>query len=264
MLKFVFTLILLFCISFSVQSQNCDLRLDGYILDFHDNSILAKAEIKILNTNKYLISNNKGYFKFEGLCPGQYDIEISHLKCETVTKKISLDTSLTKTFYLEHHLEELEAVSVNAKEKTTTNTAQEIIIKANKIEAYSSGSLGDITQTIAGVSSLNTGNNIVKPIIHGLHSSRVITIQNGVRMQDQEWGLEHAPTVDVNALQEVNLIKGASALAYSGDAIGGAIVLKPSKVYKVDSLFGKTIGAYNSNNQGFTLSTSLLKTTKKG
>lgn len=256
---------LFFCIvSYSAKSQDCDLTLDGYILDFHDNTVLVKADLKLLNTNKHTVSNNKGYFRFEGLCPGKYEIEVSHLKCETVTRKIILNTSKTKTIYLEHHLEELEAVSVNAKDKTTTNTAQETIIKLSEIEKFSSGSLGNITETIAGVSALNTGNNIVKPIIHGLHSSRVITIQNNVRMQDQEWGLEHAPTIDVNALQEVNLIKGASALAYSGDAIGGAIVLKPSKVYNVDSLFGKTIAVYNSNNRGVTLSSSLIKTTKKG
>jgi len=256
------TVLLLFTIS--AKSQNCDLTLEGYVIDFHDNSALQKAELRILKTNRFVISNDKGYFSFDGLCPGKYDLEISHLKCETLVKKITLDTSKKINFKLEHHLEELEAVYLKAEQNTITNTAQETVIKAYIIEDYSSGSLGDITETIAGVSTLNTGNNIVKPIIHGLHSSRVITIQNGVRMQDQEWGLEHAPTVDVNALQEVSLIKGASALAYSGDAIGGAIVLKHSRVYRVDSLFGRTIGVYDSNNNGFTLSSSLFKTTDKG
>jgi len=246
-------------------SQECDNILSGKIIDFHNNTLLENATIKLTGTNKITISNKKGQFKFENLCNDTYKIEVSHIACETKTIEITVNGDSFRSITLEHHLEELGEVNINSKiTQKATKTAQEVTIKAAKIEAFSSGSLGDITQTISGVSSLNTGSNIVKPIIHGLHSSRVITIQNGVRMQDQEWGLEHAPTVDVNALQEITLIKGASALAYSGDAIGGAIVLKPTKIFNQDSLFGKTIAVYDSNNRGYTLSSSLIKSTEKG
>ena len=29
-------------------------------------------------------------------------------------------------------------------------------------------------------------------------------INNGVRMQDQEWGKEHAPNIDVNSIEKNN------------------------------------------------------------
>ncbi|MEM9681251.1 MAG: TonB-dependent receptor, partial [Bacteroidota bacterium] len=263
-MKNIFLFLFILTTSFSF-SQNCNHVLTGEIRDFHDNTTLENATIKLIGTNKITISDKQGKFRFEDLCDKTYQIEVSHMACETKTITVEVSGDTFELITLEHHLEQLGEVTINTKvTRKETKTAQEAVIKVSEIEEFSSGSLGDITQTIAGVSSLNTGNNIVKPIIHGLHSSRVITMQNGVRMQDQEWGMEHAPTVDVNALQEITLVKGASALAYSGDAIGGAIVLKPSRIYKGDSLFGKTIASYNSNNRGYTVSSSLTKTFEKG
>jgi iron complex outermembrane receptor protein len=252
------------CFSTSAMSQNCTYILKGSVTDFHDNSPLSEATIQVKGTNLYAVTNDQGEFTFKNLCLQKYSLIVSHVSCETQTIEVDTHKKQFLRIKLEHHLEELNEVQVKGKVDKTTLTGQEAVIKSAKIEEFSSGSLADITTSIAGVSSLNTGNNIVKPIIHGMHSSRVITIQNGVRMQDQEWGMEHAPTVDVNASQEIILVKGAAALAYSGDAIGGAIVLKPRKIYKVDSLFGKAITSYNSNNRGYTLSSSFSKTTRKG
>ena len=260
----IFWVIALVLYSTIALSQNCTYTLKGSVTDFHDNSPLVGATIQVKGTKLYAVTNERGEFALKNLCAQVYSLVISHISCETQTLEVDIREKRFVKLRLEHHLEELNEVQVETKVDKKTATAQEAVIKLAKIEKFSSGSLADVTKTIAGVSSLNTGNNIVKPIIHGLHSSRVITMQNGVRMQDQEWGMEHAPTVDVNASQEITLVKGAAALAYSGDAIGGAIVLKPAKIYKVDSLFGKTITSFNSNNRGYTLSSSVTKTTEKG
>ena len=256
--------LLVFLYGSTIFAQDCTLQLYGNVEDFHEDTSLPNAVVHIKELNKFTTTDSNGFFKFKNLCKGNFTLEVSHISCETKTIQVSLTKNLNISVNLEHHLEDLEEISVDAKVKKETKTAQETVVKTADIESFSSGSLGDITKNIAGVSSLNTGSNIVKPIIHGLHSSRVITIQNGVRMQDQEWGLEHAPTVDVNAFQEINLVKGASALAYSGDAIGGAIVLKPTKIYREDSIYGKTISVFNANNSGSTLSSSLIKTSEKG
>lgn len=261
--KIFWVIAMVFCFT-TAWSQTCTYTLKGSVTDFHDNSPLAGATIEVKGTKHYAVSNDQGEFTLKDLCLQVYSLVVSHISCETQTIEIDTRKKQFVRLQLEHHLEELNEVQVKGKVDKATLTGQETIIKSAKIEEFSSGSLADITTSIAGVSSLNTGNNIVKPVIHGLHSSRVITVQNGVRMQDQEWGMEHAPTVDVNASQEIVLVKGAAALAYSGDAIGGAIVLKPSKTYKVDSIFGKTITSFNSNNRGYTLSSSFTKTTKKG
>ena len=117
---------------------------------------------------------------------------------------------------------------------------------------------------LSGVSSLNKGNGIVKPIVNGLHSSRIIMVNNGVRMQDQEWGAEHAPNIDINSVGRLTLIKSASALQYGGDAMGGVIIAEALKVPVKDSLYGKTMTSVASNGRGGILTSNLTKSYSSG
>ena len=252
-------------LAFPSYAQQCDYAFLGEIKDFHDGTPIVGATVYIKSLDKYTTSDHNGKFKIQRLCKGELTLMISHIACETKTETFTLNGDLYKLIQLEHHIEELSEVDIKAElAKKETKTAQETIIKTEKIENFSSASLANATETISGVSTLSTGNNIVKPVINGFHSSRILIMNNGVRMEDQEWGIEHAPNIDVNSVNEISVVKGASALAYGGDAVGGAIVLKPSKIFKKDSLFGKTIASYNSNNRGYSINSSITKTTDKG
>jgi iron complex outermembrane receptor protein len=83
-------------------------------------------------------------------------------------------------------------------------------------------------------------------------------------MEDQEWGAEHAPNIDINSISNLTLIKGAGALQYSGDAVGGVIVAEASKVPVKDSLYGKSIMTATSNGRGSSLSSKLTRSYKNG
>jgi iron complex outermembrane receptor protein len=144
------------------------------------------------------------------------------------------------------------------------NTTQEQRLATATLERYSGGSLGDALKEISGVSSLNTGSNIVKPSINGLTGSRVLILNDGVRMQDMEWGDEHAPNIDINAADQVSVIKGAATLKFAGDAIGGVVVIDRERVAVQDSLFGKTLLSGMTNGRGGTGSTELTKTWESG
>ena len=83
-------------------------------------------------------------------------------------------------------------------------------------------------------------------------------------MEDQEWGAEHAPNVDINSVGNLTLIKGAGVLQYSGDAVGGVIVAEASKVAVKDSLYGKTLLTAASNGRGSSLTSQLTKSFQNG
>jgi len=89
-------------------------------------------------------------------------------------------------------------------------------------------SLGEMMKGIMGVQSLQTGSTISKPVIHGMHSSRVIILNQGVRQEGQNWGSEHAPEVDPFVSKNIQVIKGPAGLRYGGDAIGGIVMLEPN------------------------------------
>ena len=256
--------ILLCLITCSIYSQNCKHVLKGNVKDFHNGSAIQNATLYIEQLNKYTTTNNKGEFIFNNICSGSLVLVVSHISCETKTITMDIKGDVVKDITLEHHIEELNEVTVTGAINNETSTGQESLIKSDVIEDFSSSSLGDVLKTVSGVSSINTGNTIVKPVINGLHSSRIIIMSNGVRLQDQEWGIEHAPNIDVNASENISVIKGANALVYGGDAIGGTIVLKPKRAILVDSLFGKAVVSGQSNGSGISISSSLSKTFKSG
>ena len=232
---------LMLCLSSIMIGQNCILNFKGNVKDFHDGSTIEGATIKIEGSDIYSLTDQKGDFIIENICFVKFKVIVSHVSCESKVIAVNLDETSFLNIKLEHHIEELTEVNVNAKVDKKTNTAQETIIDNEIIERYSALSLGDAIKEIPGVSSINTGNTIVKPVINGLHSSRILIMSNNVRLQDQEWGIDHAPNIDINNVNQISVIKGSGVLQYGGDAVGGVIILKPSRNIKSDTLFGKTI-----------------------
>jgi len=250
--------------SLTNYAQECTITFKGSVIDFHDGSAIFGATIYIKNLDRYTTSDFDGTFKIDKLCKGKLDLVISHVSCDTKNITVNLLEDTTREINLEHHIEELKAVSIKSASNFNTKTKQSSILKNDVIEKYSNQNLGDALKEISGVSSINTGNTIVKPMINGLHSSRVVVMTNNVRLQDQEWGIEHAPNVDINTADKITVVKGANSLEFGGDAIGGVILIEPNRVILKDSLFGKSILSGQTNGRGFSFHSSLTKTTKKG
>ena len=248
-----------------VFSQKCDNTLTGIITDLHDGSPLVDANVIVAGSEIYAQTDLDGEFKIPNLCDGTYSLQVSHSDCLTQGFTVRISGNTTKKFRMEHHLEELDQIVLKGKSSgENTKTLVENQISTEDLERFSSGSIGDALNSLSGVSSLNTGNTVVKPMINGLHSSRVVIINKGVRMEDQEWGAEHAPNIDINSVDNLTLIKGAGALQYSGDAVGGVIVANAPNAPVIDSLFGKTLLTGATNGRGFSVSTQLTKTSHSG
>jgi iron complex outermembrane receptor protein len=257
-------LILLFS-SISSLSQNCDNTLSGRVTDLHDGSLLMGATLIVAGTDQAVQTDFDGKFVLSNLCNNTYSIQVSHPNCLTRGFTLKISGNTAKSFKLEHHLEELNQVTIEGKAYSNkSKTILENTISKEELERFSSGSLGDALNSLSGVSSLNTGNTVIKPLINGLHSSRVVIINNGVRMQDQEWGAEHAPNIDINSIGNLTLIKGAGALQYSGDAVGGVIVAEALKISVKDSLYGKTLLTAATNGRGSSLTSQLTKSFQNG
>jgi iron complex outermembrane receptor protein len=255
----------LFCVVTCVSyAQECTYNFKGTVTDYHDGTSIFGATIFIVNLDRYTTSNAEGQFEINNLCTGKIQVLISHISCETAEVFIDLNKNIFQKFYLEHHTEELKEIRIATTSELKRKTTQSTILKSDVIDQYSSQNLGDVLKNIAGVSAINTGNTIVKPMINGLHSSRIILMTNGVRLQDQEWGIEHAPNIDINTAEKITVIKGTNALEFGGDAIGGVIVVEPNRIIVKDSLYGKSIATGQANGQGFSFHSSLSKSTKKG
>ena len=80
---------------------------------------------------------------------------------------------------------------------------------------------------LPGVSIVSTGPGISKPSIRGLSYDRVVTIYQGVRLENQQWGDEHGMGISTSGINSVEVIKGPSYVLYGSDAMGGALYVEP-------------------------------------
>ena len=222
---------------------------------------LAGSHIHI--GKKTVSSDVSGNYTIRKLPTGNIKVFVSFVGYKSVDTLVNLSGDQVLNFTLKENTDQLQEVVVRQKANTLNKSILEQKIKTETIEKFSNQTLGDILKEVAGVSSLKTGSSVVKPVINGLFGSRVPIINNNVRLEDQEWGTEHAPNFDVNAAGKITVIKGASGLQYGGDAVGGLVVIEPISV-KRDTLFGKTILNLASNGRGGSVSSSLHKGNDKG
>jgi iron complex outermembrane receptor protein len=216
------------------------------------------SDIYIHIGQKIIRCDASNIYKVENLPFGNTKIFISLIGYQSIDTIIDLKSNLKLDFKLKISTNRLQEVVIQQKADSNNKSFAEQHVNLKTIEKYSNQSLGDILKEVAGISSLKTGNTVVKPIINGLYGSRVPIINNNVRLEDQQWGTEHAPNFDVNSASKITVIKGASGLQYGGDAIGGLVLIESLNVKK-DTLFGKTILNLDSNGKGGSVSSSIHK-----
>ena len=68
-------------------------------------------------------------------------------------------------------------------------------------------SLGSLLEGISGMSSIQTGTIVSKPVIHGMYGNRILMVSNGARLTGQQWGADHAPEVDENSDSDIEVVK---------------------------------------------------------
>ena len=252
MLKKIFFFFCLIVFANALYSQN---TISGKIL-FQEP--INPSVIHIHIGQKIFRSDVSGNYSADNLTFGTTKIFISHIGYQSIDTVIDLKSNLKLNFKLKLNTTQLQEVIIQQKTDGNNKSVAEQQLKLKTIEKYSNQSLGDALKEIAGVSSLKTGNAVVKPIINGLYGSRVPIINNNVKLEDQQWGTEHAPNFDINSAHKITVIKGASGLQYGGDAIGGLVIIEPLSVKK-DTLFGKTIFNFDTNGKGGSVSSILHK-----
>ncbi|MDO4763600.1 MAG: TonB-dependent receptor [Flavobacteriaceae bacterium] len=111
-------------------------------------------------------------------------------------------------------------------------------VSKKDLEKSSGGNLANTLKNIAGITLLQSGANISKPVIQGLSNQRIMVLNNGVKIESQQWGHDHAPEIDPFLAQNIEVIKGAEAVKYGANAMGGVVLLKSEKL----PYFGQNIG----------------------
>lgn len=219
-------------------ASSCSCTISGKIVDAKTNEALEFVSLQIKGTSKGTSTDVNGYFEFKDICEIEVDLLISRIGYKSITHhhdifhnglivKLAPDNLILESIVVE---EEAEVGGFKSNPAATINNKDLAQLKSE--------SLGNVLSSITGVSTLSTGSNVAKPIIHGLHSNRILIINNGIRHESQDWGLEHAPEIDASLINNIEIIKGASAVKYGPNALGGVILISPPEMELTSHLHG--------------------------
>jgi iron complex outermembrane receptor protein len=221
-----------------LHAQDCHLALRGHIFESETGEPLAFASVSIPEAEKGAVADENGYFFIAGLCDNRkYTVEISHVECDHFSQALQIRENTEMDFRLTHNTV-LKEVVVREKALAPQTAQAESTVGREEMEATRGINLGETLKRLPGVTTLNTGATIAKPVIQGLHSNRIAIVSNGVALEGQQWGSEHAPEIDPFTADKIVVVKGAAGVRYGAGAMAGAVVLSPAPLRKEEGWGG--------------------------
>ena len=239
----------MFFLSVPVLAQECDLSITGHVRDTRTGEAIAYATVFLEEARRGTVSDSSGFFQIESVCTDEYHMVVSHVGCETKQRYFRLMRDTVLAITLEHNRRFLDEVSVTGDAiENTTQAVQSLGEEA--ISKNANQNLGNMLETVAGVSTIRNGNSIAKPVVHGLYGNRLTILNNGIAQSGQQWGLDHSPEIDPLAANRISVVKGVSALEYPGNSLGSVVRVDPAPIRKEPHLHGKGNLFLESNGRG--------------
>ncbi len=213
----------------SLLAQDCEFTIRGKVIHLENNEPIEAAYIWISEAEKGAVTDQNGNFLIRNICAGSYSLSIQYLGHTDIKDTIEISNgSFNKTYRMEDDSFVLDGVEIHGhRDAVQTTTAVSALYGEALLESRGEN-LGESLKRISGVSSFSTGNSISKPVIHGMHSNRIMILNNGVRLEGQQWGAEHAPEIDPFLADEITVIKGAETVRFGPEAMGGVILVNPA------------------------------------
>ena len=229
----------LFAVTFSLYGQET-LNL---IIEDKGGQPLPSAVVHFVG--KHFVSDSNGKVSIPKLSQGKYPIKVNYLGFLDYEAIITIPAPNPYRVTMQEEVNQLAGTTlIGHVAKPVTAT---VAIDKPKLQQKSGEELAKVLTTVTGVSMIQTGATIAKPVIHGLHSNRILILNNEVRQEGQQWGADHAPEIDPAVADRIAVVKGADAVRYGSDALGGVVVITPNKLPYGDGLHGQISPSFASN-----------------
>lgn len=245
-------LLILSVLLYRIEWLNAQIVVKGKIVDEQELP-LANAKVWIHELSKGVLSDIESNFEIKIQKKGNYHLHISYLgyKSKILDLYIEKDTFLyiqllpsqleLKDVVIESNIQK---IIIQESSQDLSLVTQDFILKRNFDNLLKS------LDRLPGINTINIGVGASKPVIRGLSFNRVVVAENGIKQEGQQWGGDHGLEIDAFNVDEIEILKGPSALFYGSDAMGGVIhIRQKSPVH--DGISLQAIQGYRSNNQSF-------------
>lgn len=232
----------------SVFAQN---ELKGVVRDMKGNVGLAGVSVYIPDLKLGAATSADGKFRIRNVPRGTYLVVASLVGYADQTKEITIKETATVDFVLEHDgtaLEEVVITGVASATERKSNPVPISVVSKNNLIQNSAANIIDAISTAPGVSQMTLGPNISKPFIRGLGYNRVVTVNDGIRQEGQQWFDEFGEEIDEFSVDKVEIMKGPASLSYGSDAMAGVINMIAAPPLPQGQIKANLLSNYQTNN----------------
>jgi iron complex outermembrane recepter protein len=154
-------------------------------------------------------------------------------------------------------VEELDPIVVESSPlapSVTKSTQAWTVLSGDELDKAKRATIAETLSEMPGVSQTGFGPAANRPIIRGLDKHRVRVLQNGTDTFDfSAQSADHAVRIDPLLVDRIEVLRGASALLYGGNAIGGVVNVIDRRI--PTSPYGapgaSLLSSYSSINEGW-------------
>ncbi|MFD2036168.1 TonB-dependent receptor [Belliella marina] len=236
-----------------------DFKLTGKIVDESGEGLMASVFIHELG--KGTAADIDGNFEINKLRPGNYHLHVTHLGYKSLSQTLTIqDADVEFSTTMIASAIQLESLTIEAnpfKNGPLEQSQTILVIDRDYIEKNNAGTFANTLEKLPGISTINTGVGISKPVIRGMSFNRIMINDRGIKQEGQQWGADHGLEIDPFDVDRVEIIKGPASLMYGSDGMAGVINISPP-AFKQDGEIEATVTSmYRNNNDMFSNSASI-------
>ncbi|QMU26879.1 TonB-dependent receptor [Adhaeribacter radiodurans] len=232
-----------------VLAQN---TLFGKVVDQATQEPLIGATVYLPDLRKGAATTETGNFQIRNLPRGRFLVQISYVGYVSTARSITISGETTLDFPLAASATEINTVvitGVSASTEMRRNPVPTSVIEGTQLRQRSANNIIDAIAHSPGISQISTGAAISKPVIRGLSANRVITLNNGMRQEGQQWGDEHGIEIDEASVDRAEIVKGPGSIMYGSDAMAGVINFLAADPVEEGRIIGNVSAGYQTNNR---------------
>jgi iron complex outermembrane receptor protein len=247
-MKYKSIVFFIFHFSFFVSSEAQS--LSGTITDSANNQTIPGAVVFIPQLKLETATDIKGNYKISPIPKGTYEIEVEILGYATLTKQITINGDKIQNFVLTVSASSEKEVVITSLGNLTDTKRSPVpvtIVTHDAMLQETSTNVVDAISTQPGIDAITTGPGVSKPEINGLGYNRVLTLFDGVRQEDFQWGDEHGILIDPYAVYDAEIIRGPASLQYGANAVAGVVSFKSEPFPENGTIKGSILTEYQTN-----------------
>ncbi|MBO0358272.1 TonB-dependent receptor [Hymenobacter sp. BT186] len=241
-----------------VRATSAAVPTTGRVTDAGSGEALPGATIYFPDLKQATATAADGSFQFAALPRGRFLMQVRFVGYTTVVRTVDTGTGQPLAVALAPAATEIGQVVVTGVSASTEMRRSPVptsVVDQTRLRQTAATNAVDAIAHTPGLSQITTGAAISKPIIRGLGSNRLVTLNNGAKQEGQQWGDEHGIEIDEYGIDRVEIIKGPGSLLYGSDGLAGVINFLPPEPVDEGRILGSVAANYQTNNylQGYSL-----------